>query len=206
MPEMDGFAATAAIRDRERGTGRHIPIIAMTAHAMQGDRERCLAGGMDDYVSKPVRPAPLREALHAWAPGGDRPTNGPGRLQQPEPPSSFAEGLRESCGNDPTLTLKVLELMLKGVPVRLGRLGAAVAEGDGLQVSAESHSLKGAFATVGAGALAATCQELMSAAKGGDSGAIEEAHRLIRDQWEGLEKEAKLYLDGFAPDPAAQKL
>ncbi len=66
MPEMDGFAATAAIREREKATGRHIPIVAMTAHAMQGDREKCLAAGMDDYLSKPLRPEPLREAIQTW--------------------------------------------------------------------------------------------------------------------------------------------
>jgi len=63
MPEMDGFEATAAIRARERDTGTHIPIVAMTARAMRGDREKCISTGMDDYVSKPVNPAELSSAI-----------------------------------------------------------------------------------------------------------------------------------------------
>ena len=59
MPEMSGLEATAAIRERERATGAHVPIVAMTAHAMTGDRERCLEAGMDGYVSKPLRPDEL---------------------------------------------------------------------------------------------------------------------------------------------------
>jgi CheY-like chemotaxis protein len=77
MPEMDGFAATAAIRQRESSTGRHVPIIAMTANAMQGDREDCLAAGMDDYVSKPVTFETLVAMLRKWAPPqSDRPVGG----------------------------------------------------------------------------------------------------------------------------------
>lgn len=63
MPELDGLEATAVIRVKERQSGRHIPIIAMTAHAMKGDRERCLQAGMDDYVSQPIRAAQLFETL-----------------------------------------------------------------------------------------------------------------------------------------------
>jgi len=66
MPEMDGFQATAKIRELETKTGKRIPIIAMTANAMRGDSDRCLAAGMDDYVSKPVDRAILASVLKRW--------------------------------------------------------------------------------------------------------------------------------------------
>jgi CheY-like chemotaxis protein len=64
MPEVDGFTATRRIRELESRSGRHTPIIAMTAHALKGDRERCIASGMDGYLSKPIQPDDLRTTIH----------------------------------------------------------------------------------------------------------------------------------------------
>ena len=66
MPEMDGFEATATIRVREKRSGTHLPIVALTAHAMKGDREKCLAGGMDDYLTKPIQSGELDRILERY--------------------------------------------------------------------------------------------------------------------------------------------
>jgi CheY-like chemotaxis protein len=85
MPEIDGFEATARIREKEKGTRRHQFVIALTAHAMKGDRERCLASGMDSYLSKPIQPQELDKILEeylALRTGSARVSHTPGRLRE----------------------------------------------------------------------------------------------------------------------------
>jgi PAS domain S-box-containing protein len=195
MPEMDGFAATAAIREREGATGKHIPIIAMTAHAMQGDREKCLAAGMDGYLSKPLRPGPLREILLAWALDGRQPQEEAATAPPPVEQSWFEKAVREWCGDDTRLMSDVINMMLKGTPERLDRLEAAIAAKDGRQVSWEAHALKGVFLTMGAEALASACHELSKLGELGDFPLIETIHRAVRNEWNRLKEEAISFLE-----------
>ena len=87
MPEMDGFEATAKIRRTEETTGKHVPIIAMTAHAMRGDRERCLNAGMENYVCKPIRPEELFREIYSCTqpPGPSPPSTAPTKGSSPGP-------------------------------------------------------------------------------------------------------------------------
>jgi CheY-like chemotaxis protein len=195
MPELDGLDATTAIRALERDSGRHIPIIALTAHAMRGDRERCLAAGMDGYLTKPLKLGPLREALLAWGFGIGREASEAGGLPETACQSHPFGALEKLFGNNPKLIRDVLKIMLRDVPPRLGRLEKAVEDRDGRQISWEAHGLKGAFLTVGATALAAACQELITLGERGDFDAMESVHRPIRNQWERLALNATRHLE-----------
>jgi len=140
MPEMDGFEATAAMRRRLPAQGRKIVIIAMTANALEGDRERCLAAGMDDYVSKPVRLEDLAAAIGRWFPAVD--------------PAAL-DGLR-ALGDEKALQALV-EQFLSDAGVRLQALRAAARDGDASALEKQAHSLKGSAGSLGAmgvGALA----------------------------------------------------
>jgi PAS domain S-box-containing protein len=192
MPEMDGYEATAEIRRRE-GSERHTPIIAMTANAMQGDREKALEAGMDDYVPKPVKAEELEAVLKRWiskrdegkttvsAAGGGSAT-GEDPDQDPLDRSVLA-GLRELQEEDePDILKELTELFLSDVPQQLVLLKEAVEAGDASSVGRVAHTLKGSSSNMGATRMTTICSELEAV---GASGDLSRAPELL----EQLEKE-----------------
>jgi CheY-like chemotaxis protein/HPt (histidine-containing phosphotransfer) domain-containing protein len=160
MPDMDGFEATREIRALDRD-GRRLTIVAMTANAMQGDRERCLAAGMDDYLSKPVSVEKLASVLQRWLPEerADRPADeGPaGRA-----PINLAR-LESITGSDRMALRKYLKLFVTSTEPVLGKTAAAVAARNGAEVRRLAHSLKGGCGSVGAEEMAELAGELEAA-------------------------------------------
>jgi signal transduction histidine kinase/DNA-binding response OmpR family regulator len=168
MPEMDGFTATIEIRLRERDA-RRTPIIAMTAGAMSGDRERCLSAGMDDYIAKPVKPADLDAVLARWileaadeeiADSGtpvEEPVVGSARVVLD---ADRLEQFRRMGPSDGSLLTSLLESFLASAPVVLASLGRAVHESDGPGVSRAAHELRGAAGNLGAQGVTALCADL----------------------------------------------
>jgi two-component system, sensor histidine kinase and response regulator len=137
MPEMDGLAATAAIRQSETNSRAHLPIFAMTAHAMTGDRERCLEAGMDGYITKPVRFSDIEQTLAGLAVT-------PGTPAEPAQAASWnkVEAL-DRIGGDEELLREVCQIFLEESPKLLKKLQQAVAAGDTDGVARAAHSLKG---------------------------------------------------------------
>ena len=186
MPVMDGYQATGGIRDSQsKVRNRAIPVIAMTANAMQGDRDRCIEAGMDDYIAKPVDPTKLCQALERWLPANpERPGEGDAaggngcsapqsglKSNGAQPVFDYA-GMRERLMGDEELMRTVAEAFLGDVPEQVEQLGAQAAAGDVEQVRAQAHRIKGAAANVGGMALTEIAGELENAGKVGDMGAI----------------------------------
>ncbi len=172
MPEMDGYEATAEIR-RLEGAGRHTPIIALTASAMVGDRERCLAAGMDDYLSKPLRDADLAAVLSRWLPGGDADTTAHASPSPAHEPAvldpSYLANLRdmaEYSGRD--ILRELAELFARDIPGQLAKLRRALDEGDTDTLRRVAHTLKGTAGGLGATEAMTVCGRLEALATSGE--------------------------------------
>ena len=163
MPNLDGLSATRAIREVEaRGSGqrRRVHIIAMTANAMARDREKCLSAGMDDYISKPVRPEALQNALKSVLPAP------PKKVDPPQPPevTGIEGGLRRLCADlEPASVLELAQSFLEEIPVRLAEIQDRLAQDDLETLERTAHSLKGLAATFGLEALAQAARQVEEA-------------------------------------------
>ena len=189
MPEMDGFEATAAIRQKESEMGRHIPIIAMTAHAMKGDREMCLERGMDDYVSKPIQPKDLSAAINRQL--------GNMVLPQPEvPPSDGSDGkavfdqkfLLDRLDGDEQLFKEIVKTFLDDAPLQVEKLKQALMEENLNQLEKQAHSLKGAAMNIGGNALQAIAFEVELSGKKGDLKRTQELIPRLEKEFTRLQK------------------
>jgi CheY-like chemotaxis protein/HPt (histidine-containing phosphotransfer) domain-containing protein len=160
MPGMDGPEATRRIRDpQSKVRNRAVPIIAMTARALQGDRERYLEAGMNDYVSKPVSPQALAEVLARWLP----------QQNDAQAPVVFDRaGMLERLMDDADLARVVTETFLDDAPRQIEALRGYVDAWDAAGAERQAHSLKGASSNVGGEALRALAFEMEKAGKAGD--------------------------------------
>jgi CheY-like chemotaxis protein len=140
MPEMDGFEAAAAIRVHEAAKGTHTPIVAMTAHALKGDRERCLAAGMDAYVAKPLQPQELFGVLAGLVPADLEPAPaGP----EPQPAAFDLAAALERVDGDIELMCELGGLFLSECPQRMAEIRQAIIERDARKLEQSAHALKG---------------------------------------------------------------
>jgi CheY-like chemotaxis protein len=163
MPRMDGFQATAAIRAAEEGTGRHLKIIAMTAHAMKGDHERCLAAGMDGYISKPLQP----EQFLAVIEGRDKPADATGAEAGLAPVVFDREEALKRALRDHGLLREVADLFLADCPGLLAEFRAGLDNADRHRLELAAHRMKGAAANLSAPRVVALAERLEELAHAG---------------------------------------
>jgi signal transduction histidine kinase/DNA-binding response OmpR family regulator len=154
MPVMGGFEATTAIRELEEGTGAHMRIVAMTAHVMTGDRERCFAAGMDGYLSKPIDPQMLFAVVEQGVSG--KVQQSPARTPSPVDRDAVLERL----GGDADLFADVARLFLEFCPVGVSAIKAAIDDHDAGALRTTAHALRGAAANLSAEALCEAAQTL----------------------------------------------
>jgi len=194
MPEMDGLEATRAIRDREMETGGHIPIIAITAHAMKGDRKRCLDAGMDGYISKPINTQELFDRINAVAgvvgpayratektprPHKDNgsPQNGRSTLEGPA-----LVRLKKADGTPLNLSGELLSTFVEDTPKKVLELKAAAQMSDATRLKDVSHYLKGSAMYIGAKRMSELCRELESLAASNNSGRLADAVSVLESE------------------------
>ena len=206
MPELDGLETTAAIRGRERGTGAHLPIVAVTAHAMKGDAERCLAAGMDAYVAKPLLRRELLAAIRRLT--GSSPA-APGKAAPGRAALDEAR-LLERVGGDRRVLAKLVRIFRPDARRLRTRIRVAVAKGDPRGLRDAAHALKGSVSNFAAPAATAAASRLQEIGDSGDLAAAKAALAVLERELDAVDGAlaalvAKPIRRGKAPAPPRKR-
>ena len=197
MPRKDGLTATQEIRAAEAGTKDHIPIIALTAHALAGDRERCLQAGMDEYLTKPLRFDELLAALGRLSDGSEgQPAHQHEPTTDPSPLVFNRAAALQTVGGDVAFMKEVIEVFIKDYPQEIGELDSAVTEPDAERVARSAHKLKGELGAIGAEAAFLASKHLNEMAREGRRDSIGEAWSAFRYEMDLLEPELLKVIEG----------
>jgi CheY-like chemotaxis protein len=198
MPAMDGYQATREIRRRERATGQHLRIIAVTANAMKDDRDKCMAAGMDDYVTKPIDADQLLERLESAsrAPARGGVVEVAAAAPAPATRKAFAvEAALQRARGKRTLLRQLVQLLLQDLPQALAELESALAANDARLVERTAHRLRGAAFTVCAEPLAAAASELEQAARNAGFARMQEGLDELQARAAELATELKAFME-----------
>jgi CheY-like chemotaxis protein len=183
---MDGFEATRYIRSsRHPVHNPKVPIIAMTACAMKGDRESCLNAGMDDYLTKPIQPEELAETIARWISLGspDGKQYHAQAIQGEERVIFDRAFLLNRLNGDEEIVGEIMEIFLQDVPQQIVFLQEAIAKGDGILAERQAHSIKGAAANVGATTLQEVAYQIERTARGGQLNGAAKLVETINDEF-----------------------
>ncbi len=197
MPVMDGLEATRRIRDpRSAIRNRQMPIIAMTAHALQGDRDRCLEAGMNDYITKPVSPKAIARVLERWLPGEkDLGAFLPRASNLDSSVHVFDKnGMMSRLMNDENLAKGIMAIFLDDIPRRIAALKTHLDAGVAAGAESQAHAIRGASLNVGGKALCAAAVEIESAAKAGDLAGVAARMPELSTQFDRLKAEMEHYV------------
>jgi DNA-binding response OmpR family regulator len=200
MPEIGGFETTAALRERERGGRPRTPVIALTAHALKGDRERCLAAGMDGYLAKPLAREPLLAAIDALiAPAAATLPAAPVVAPPPAGAASWRPDLALArCGGDIATLKEITALFLDELPKLLGEIQTAIEGQDATALERAAHRLKGSAACFQAEGVVAAAGRLETAGRGRELAGLERHMRELERKAEQLKQGLSVHLEESA--------
>lgn len=189
MPDMDGFEATRQIRRLEPMSGRRVPIIALTAQALQGDREQCLAAGMDDYISKPITSLRLKAVVQRWLlPPSDSPSVDTTKQKDAKSAKSHSstpidfQALQEMYSEDGAT--KLIELFLLSADKLIEQIEPAIIKQDTKEVRAIAHELRGSALSLGIDKMAVLLLDLENVAKKEDWRNVQDLYKGLRDEFQ----------------------